>query len=73
MKRRWVYLILAAAYFTGGGGVTGGCQRQLFNNSDPYTQSRLRYCNNDSAEQTTAQRKRASEMGFGWPTGAGIQ
>jgi hypothetical protein len=47
---------------------TTGCQRNLFSDADPSTQWKLqRYYDNDSAEQTTESRKKASDMGFGFP------
>ena len=55
-------------------GALGGCQQTLFTNSDTYTRSRIdRYWERDSAVDTRASRARASEMGFGFPTGMANQ
>ena len=52
----------------------GGCAKTLFSDSDPYNQSRIhRYWEDDSAKETRKARERASEMGFGFATGAGNQ
>jgi hypothetical protein len=55
-------------------GVFGSCQQTMFPKSDNYTQSRIdRYWDGDSAIQTRESRSRASEMGFGFPTGMANQ
>ncbi len=55
-------------------GSFGGCQQSLFSNSDSYTRSRIdRYWDGDSAIQARENRSRASEMGFGFPTGMANQ
>jgi len=57
-----------------GMGLLGGCNQTLFSDSDPYSRSRInRYWDGDSATQTTESRRRASEMGFGFPTGMANQ
>jgi hypothetical protein len=51
-----------------------GCQRSLFADSDPSTTWKLRrYYQNDSAVQTSEDRKKASDIGFGVPLGGGPQ
>jgi hypothetical protein len=55
-------------------GALGACQQELFSNSDTYTQSRIdRYWGRDSAVEARANRAKASEMGFGFPTGMANQ
>jgi hypothetical protein len=56
-------------------GVYGACQQTtMFQKSDTYTRSRIdRYWDGDSAIQTRENRSKASEMGFGFPTGMANQ
>jgi hypothetical protein len=55
-------------------GAFSACQRTLFSNSDTYTRSRIeRYWDGDSAIDTRESRSRASEMGFGFPSGMANQ
>jgi hypothetical protein len=51
-----------------------GCQRSLFADADPSTEIRLkRYYDGDSARETTESRRKNAGMGFGFPTGGGLQ
>lgn len=51
-----------------------GCQNQLFPPTNTYNQSRIdRYWGGDSAVQAREARAKASEMGFGFPTGMANQ
>ena len=52
-----------------GSGVLGACQHNLFSDDDVATERKLRYYDNDSAIQTTENRKKYSEMPFGFPQG----
>jgi len=55
-------------------GVLGACQQTLFTDSGKYTQSCIdRYWGGDSAVEARANRAKASEMGFGFPTGMANQ
>ena len=68
MRRLGMLLMIVAA-----GGV-GGCQQSLFSSSDRYTQRRIEvYWGGDSAVDARASRARASEKGFGFPTGMANQ
>ena len=70
IKMRWLGMLLLIVV----PGAVGGCQQTLFTNSDRYTQTRIgRYWEGDSAVDTRASRARASEMGFGFPTGMANQ
>ena len=54
--------------------VFAGCTQTLFSEADPYNQTRIdRYYDGDSAVVTRAQREKASDMGFGFPTGMANQ
>jgi hypothetical protein len=67
---RWLGLIMLLVL----PGALGACQKTLFSNSDTYTRSRIdRYWDGDSAIQARENRSRASEMGFGFPTGMANQ
>jgi len=73
MKRKY-QMLLAWLILAGLSGTFGGCARTLFSESDSYTRARIdRYYDGDSATQTTESRQRASEMGFGFPTGMASQ
>jgi len=55
-------------------GALGACQETLFSNSDPYSRTRIkRYWGDDSAVDARANRAKASEMGFGFPSGMANQ
>jgi hypothetical protein len=49
--------------------VTGGCARSLFRDSPRARNSIPKYYDNDSAVEATENRRRVSQMGFGFPTG----
>ncbi len=51
----------------------GGCERNLFIDSDAGMERRARYWDGESVRETTESRKQASQMGFGFPTGGGMQ
>ena len=71
MVKRSIAVTLLVAILTG---ILGGCQETLFSSSDSYTQSHIKqYWGGDSAVQARANRSRASEMGFGFPTGMANQ
>ena len=55
------------------GGLLGACSRDLFSDSDRRTQQTLRYYDNDSATETTAQRKQSIGSPFGVPQGSAEQ
>ena len=69
-KFQWTLFTLIAL----SAGILPGCNRSLFSNSDSYTHDRLdRYYGGDSATDARATRSKASEMGFGFPTGMANQ
>jgi ABC-type oligopeptide transport system substrate-binding subunit len=51
----------------------GACSRDLFSDSDNRTQRTLRYYDNDSATNTTNQRKQSVGSPFGMPQGSAEQ
>jgi hypothetical protein len=55
--------LLAFAWLFAGAGCGGG----LFADDNATVKSRLRYYGDDSASETSANRKRASDMQFGMP------
>jgi hypothetical protein len=71
MKSKFTIMLLTVVLT----GSWGGCQQTLFNSSsDTYTRSRIdRYWEGDSAIQTRETRSKASEMGFGFPSGMANQ
>ena len=55
------------------GGMLQGCGHDLFSDSDNRTQRTLRYYDNDSATQTTENRKKSVGSPFGVPQGGAEQ
>ena len=53
--------------------VLGGCQKTLFVDNDAASMWKLRYYDDDSAQATSESRRKASDMGFGFPTGPSLQ
>lgn len=47
----------------------GGCQQSLFKDSPRARNSIDKYYGNDSAVETTENRRKSSNMGFGFPAG----
>jgi hypothetical protein len=52
---------------------TAACQRSLFDDRASRRAQIDRYYEGDSAYDTTSNRRRSSDMGFGFPTGLGGQ
>ena len=70
-RYRGLALLAMAAVLAG---TSVGCQRTLFSDSEGRSRSSIdRYYGGDSAVETRASRVKASEMGFGFPTGMANQ
>ena len=64
-------LLLLATLITG---PLAGCQHTLFSDSETRARSRIdTYYDGDSAVETRVSRAKASDMGFGFPTGMANQ
>jgi hypothetical protein len=64
-------LVVLALMFMGG--MMQGCGHDLFSDSDSRTERTLRYYDNDSATQTTEDRRQSTGSPFGMPGGAAQQ
>ncbi|HVX83374.1 MAG TPA: hypothetical protein VH253_01015 [Phycisphaerae bacterium] len=51
--------------------VLGGCEQSLFKDSPRARNNIDKYYDEDSAVETTENRRRAGQMGFGFPTAGG--
>jgi hypothetical protein len=72
------HLLLLSLLLAVSGGMMGGCNNRidhsLFSNGDALTRDRIdKYYGRDSAVEARASRSKASEMGFGFPTGMANQ
>jgi hypothetical protein len=68
--RRFLLVLLAVC----GSLAASGCGKNLFSDSsrDSVRRSQIeKYWGGDSALDTTASRRKASDMGFGYPSGSG--